>query len=127
LYFLVRDNGSPILSTTITVAIVVDGVNEYPPVMTSPASVLSPSVAEDTSTGYVVTTLTATDQDAGNDGKVHLRSDNLLVGCVYSVFMNLITFLSRKCSLQHEMHLSGTMHKIQNTRGGIVLRTNTSS
>ena len=85
------DNGSPNLTSSVMVDIVVGSVNEYFPVFTgshSPSSVL-----EGAASGLVILQVTATDEDDGPDGEITYTIDqapdpqflgvNLTTGEVY--------------------------------------------
>ncbi|XP_059167708.1 cadherin-23-like [Physella acuta] len=62
---IVSDQGSPAKTTTISVRVNVQPVNEFPPVFTSSATYGPYSIAEDTALGTSIGKVSATDSDMG--------------------------------------------------------------
>lgn len=83
LYIVARDRGSPPKDNIVTVVIHVLDVNDNPPRFLNNSFFVN--VPEKLSVGTVVTTVTAKDIDAGNNGKVRYTIDQGNAGAVFQI------------------------------------------
>ncbi|ESO89853.1 hypothetical protein LOTGIDRAFT_124131, partial [Lottia gigantea] len=80
---LVTDQGLPPLTDTAVININIQAANEFPPVLTdtSPSATLS----EATAAGQIIYTASATDADAGTDGKIRYSISSGNIGSAFRI------------------------------------------
>lgn len=96
------DHGVPRLFTTSTLLVNIDPENEYPPVFSNPS--LSIAVSEGTNIGTVIATVTATDQDSGEHGRINFSllstTDEQLPFDISESFGEIILWNPLNCELK---------------------------
>ena len=81
---IARDGGSPTRQGTLLVNITIEDENDNEPVFTEPS--YSVTVDEDVAKGYVLLTVTATDRDSHDNGRVRYRLSPQQARSVLSMF-----------------------------------------
>ncbi|XP_050172457.1 protocadherin Fat 4-like [Myiozetetes cayanensis] len=103
---IASDQGQPARSTALDLTVVVDDVNDNPPVFSS--SVYAVNVSEDEALGRALLTLSATDLDAGDNGLVKYQIASQQPATPSPVF--LVNATTGQLSLSQQLDYETTTH-----------------